>query len=140
MGICSSEQKKDYDPNLYRLQTNTEQIENIDDLNVNFFRKNKKEISEEYDVDEKIMGKGGYGEVHKAVHRASGETRVVKIMQIGECSEEGVRKMVHEARLLKKLDHPNIVKVYEWFQDERHIHLIFEFIEGKELFQLVKEN
>ena len=38
---------------------------------------------------------------------------------------------------MKQLDHPNIVRLYEFYQDDLHIYLITEFIEGGELFDKI---
>lgn len=43
----------------------------------------------------------------------------------------------NEIKILKKLDHPNIVKLYEIYQDDNNIYLVTEFLEGGELFDLI---
>ena len=45
--------------------------------------------------------------------------------------------LVHEIELLKRLDHPNILKLYEVFQDEKRIYIITELCTGGELFDEV---
>ena len=45
-----------------------------------------------------------------------------------------------ELALLRTLDHPNIVKLYEFFKEERYYYLLSEYCEGGELFKLVKAN
>lgn len=42
--------------------------------------------------------------------------------------------MFAEVEILKSLDHPNIVKLYELYQDSKNYYLITEFLEGGELF------
>ena len=44
-----------------------------------------------------------------------------------------------EVDILTKLDHPNIVKYYETYIDERYIYLVMEYIGGGELFQKIAE-
>ena len=39
--------------------------------------------------------------------------------------------------MLKKLDHPNINKIHEFFQDDERFYLIVELCKGGELFQLI---
>lgn len=41
--------------------------------------------------------------------------------------------------ILKNLDHPNIVKLYELYQDEKFYYLITEFLPGGELFDRIQE-
>ena len=43
----------------------------------------------------------------------------------------------NEIKILKQLDHPNIVKLYEVYYDKKNIYLITEFLEGGELFDLI---
>jgi calcium-dependent protein kinase len=42
--------------------------------------------------------------------------------------------MFAEVDVLKSLDHPNIVKLFEFYQDNKNYYLITEFLEGGELF------
>ena len=48
--------------------------------------------------------------------------------------------MQNEVKIHKDLDHPNIVKLYEYFKDENRYYLIMENINGIELFEKVKNN
>lgn len=45
-----------------------------------------------------------------------------------------------EVEILKELDHPNVVKIYEYFEDTQHIFIIMEYLEGGELFDKIKES
>lgn len=42
-----------------------------------------------------------------------------------------------EVSILTKLDHPNIVKYYETYIDEKYIYLVMEYINGGELFEKI---
>lgn len=50
-----------------------------------------------------------------------------------------MKSSVLEIELLKKVDHPNIVKIYEIFKDEKALYIVMEYIEGIELFQYIIE-
>ena len=52
---------------------------------------------------------------------------------------EDQEKLFSELNILKSLDHPNIVKLYELYQDERFYYLVTEFLSGGELFDRIKE-
>lgn len=41
--------------------------------------------------------------------------------------------------MLKHLDHPNIVRIYEYFEDEERIYIIMELCRGKELFSVIND-
>ena len=48
--------------------------------------------------------------------------------------------MLNEIGILKKLDHPNIVKIYEYFEDSKRFYIVQEHIEGGELFyEIIKK-
>ncbi len=47
--------------------------------------------------------------------------------------------MFAEVNILKDLDHPNIVKLYELYQDDKYYYLITEYCKGGELFDKIKE-
>jgi calcium-dependent protein kinase len=42
--------------------------------------------------------------------------------------------------MLRSMDHPNIIKIYEFFEDRRHFHLVTEICSGGELFDYIVEN
>jgi calcium-dependent protein kinase len=44
-----------------------------------------------------------------------------------------------EVNILTKLDHPNIVKYYETYIDEKYIYLVMEYIGGGELFEKISQ-
>lgn len=43
-------------------------------------------------------------------------------------------QFIREIELLKTLDHPNILKIYEFYEDQDNFYLIEEYMEGKDLF------
>ena len=51
--------------------------------------------------------------------------------------EEDHEKLFAEMSILKTLDHPNIVKLYELFEDQLHYYLITEYCAGGELFDRI---
>jgi len=45
--------------------------------------------------------------------------------------------LFNEVEILKTLDHPNILRLYEFYQDERSYYLITEYCQGGELFDRI---
>ncbi|TDH70971.1 hypothetical protein CCR75_004236 [Bremia lactucae] len=76
----------------------------------------------------KQLGDGTYGSVHKAINRQSGEVVAIKQMKNkyyswNECMQ------LREVNSLKKLNHPNIIKLKEVIRENDELFLIFEYME-----------
>jgi len=59
------------------------------------------------------VGKGGYGEVKKVIHKLTGDIRAMKVVRKDKCDEAYLKSLFNEINILKQLDHPNILKLYE---------------------------
>ena len=44
---------------------------------------------------------------------------------------------MEEVAILNQLDHPNIVKYYETYDDQKYIYLVMEYIHGFQLFEMI---
>jgi calcium-dependent protein kinase len=84
----------------------------------------------------KKLGQGGQGAVYLAKERKSGTDRVVKFYGKQACSVEDIKD---EFELLKILDHPNIARICEAFQDYENIYVISEPYTGGDLTTLVQK-
>ena len=69
---------------------------------------------------------GAYGEVRKCLHKETKSLRAVKIINKKCLEEEEKQKMLTEIGILKQMDHPNILKLYEFFQDYKRYFLVTE--------------
>ncbi len=85
------------------------------------------------------LGRGGFGSVYKA-RSASGNLVALKVLnpQVLD-NQKVVKKFFHEAMILAKLDHPNICRLIEFFPDSQNYAIVMDYIEGKELKQLLQE-
>eukprot|EP00581_Thalassiosira_minuscula_P009929 CAMPEP_0183708562 /NCGR_PEP_ID=MMETSP0737-20130205/4837_1 /TAXON_ID=385413 /ORGANISM="Thalassiosira miniscula, Strain CCMP1093" /LENGTH=1283 /DNA_ID=CAMNT_0025936455 /DNA_START=270 /DNA_END=4121 /DNA_ORIENTATION=- len=103
-------------------------------------------IEEEYDLRD-LLGTGTCGEVRRAIHRRTGEERAVKIISIGGrggagpgMSSEKVSAIRAEADILRGLDHPYVVKLFDMYvAPGRAIYLVMELIRGGDLFDRIVE-
>ena len=86
-----------------------------------------------------FLGEGSYGRVFKAREMSTGRIIAVKKVLIGN-SHSIYKKTIKEINLLKNLDHPNIVKYYDYFEEEDCIYLMMEYLEGCTLKQYIKDN
>jgi len=55
--------------------------------------------------------------VQKCIHKLTKEERAVKIMNKARMNTKEIVRLKYEIDLLKNLDHPNIVKLFEVFED-----------------------
>ena len=94
-------------------------------------------LVESYYKIQKIIGKGAFGVVYKAFELFSG--RMVAIKQI-PVNSENKKFVIKEIELLKNLEHPNIVKYYNFLKEENHIYIIMEYLEGSTLREYMKDN
>ena len=105
-------------------------VKNISNLPIGLgtiIRKNNKKPNDNYIIS-KSLGEGGFGSVVKVIHKNTGQVRAMKIipknnLQPGYTEQEIFR----EINILKKLEHPYIMKLYEFYSDEEYFYLINEF-------------
>ncbi|MBK7266096.1 MAG: protein kinase [Ignavibacteriales bacterium] len=84
------------------------------------------------------LGYGGMAKVLRVRHEITGETRAMKILYEQYAVDPQMEKRFkEEAMHAGKLNHPNIVKVYEYIKEGGNLCIIMEFIEGKPLSQII---
>ena len=70
----------------------------------------------------------------RCTHKVTGEVRAVKIMEKAYITPPEQTRLKYEIDILKNLTHPNILRLFEVFEDIKNIYLVTEFCEGGELF------
>ena len=89
-----------------------------------------------------LLGKGSWGEVRRGRNVQTNQAVAIKlvdlkkIMEPKECSRQRLT-LQREISILKLLNHPNIVKLYDAFEHEDKFYLIMELVTGGELFHYV---
>jgi calcium-dependent protein kinase len=58
------------------------------------------------------------------VHRDTAAQRAVKVLKKSNMDEDERRMLFNEINILKELDHPNIVKMFEFFEDEKRYYIV----------------
>ena len=102
----------------------------------NIIGKNRRALTEEYEPEGQL-GEGGYGQVYLVRHKKMNLLRAMKVISVKSKTSE--KKTDEEIELLKQLDHPNIVKLFEYFSDDDKYYLITEYCKGGDLFDLIKK-
>ena len=62
----------------------------------------------------------------------------IKVMGLKKIKDE-LEAIKEEVAILTKLDHPNIVRYYETYEDDKNIYLVMEYISGVQLFQKITQ-
>jgi len=104
-------------------------------VHAGFIIDNPGKISEFYDLDKKKLGEGSYGSVSKCKAKTTGVTRACKT--ISKNQMKNLDRFKAEIAIMKIMDHPNIIKLYESFEDHKNIYLILELCTGGELFDRI---
>jgi len=100
-----------------------------------FIQCNKGKVNEFYDMDKKKLGEGSYGTVTKGKNKNTGAVRAIK--SIAKTQMKNIERFKQEIEIMKIMVHPNIIKLYETFEDHRNIYLVMELATGGELFDRI---
>ena len=82
----------------------------------------------------KMLGQGAFGEVRLCLHKASQQQRAVKVLRKNLLDPKEMEMLKNEIAILKDMDHPNIVNMYEYLEDEKRFYIVTEICKGGELF------
>jgi serine/threonine protein kinase/CheY-like chemotaxis protein len=87
------------------------------------------------------LGAGAMGVVFRAFHQSLGIPVAVKILRAEEVEADPslYEQLKSEARLLAQLNHPNVVRVWDFEDHPRHPYLVLDLIEGLSLAELIQQ-
>ncbi|KAG8182268.1 hypothetical protein JTE90_004724 [Oedothorax gibbosus] len=91
-------------------------------------------FSDNYELKEEL-GKGAFSIVRRCVQKQSGLEFAAKIINTKKLSARDFQKLEREARICRKLNHQNIVRLHDSIQEEGYHYLIFDLVTGGELFE-----
>lgn len=106
---------------------------------------------------EKTLGEGGFGITYKGIDLVTYRQIAIKELWWSEKfirqgiavlwsssvspkeKREQIEKFKYEASILQKCQHPNIVRVYDWFEENNTAYMIMDLIQGKSLYKIFEE-
>ena len=125
---------------------------------INEFNENKNKISLNNEVlisqvktnpfqdytEIKLLGSGSFATVKLVKNNYTGMIRAMKIIKkkknyYNSSDEDNDLDILNEINILKQIDHPNVVKIFEFYNSEDAFYLITEYCEGGELFKLISQ-
>lgn len=102
----------------------------------NFVHVTQGKISDFYRLEE-ILGDGSYGRVYRALHLGTESYRAIKAVSKRNFSKNDQDNLIKEVEILKSLDHPNILKIFEVIEDNLCFYIVTELCTGGELFDKI---
>jgi len=144
MGCTPSNNKKEEIIACPPQQQQEEKVMNKDDFKIReglMVQETKGDPSLLYD-EISVLGEGAFGKVVKIRHKISKVLRAMKIIQKDklDMKSDDEKALINEMNVVKTLDHPNIMKVYEYFNTPKCLYIISELFTGGELFDKIKAN
>jgi len=111
-------------------------VDNIKVSKGNFIQFKKGMIDKDYTIGD-VVGSGAFATVRKVYSKANGQMRALKIIK--KQRGQDTARMYLEVEILKKLIHPNIMQIFEFYEDKKNFYIITEFCDGGELFDKIVE-
>jgi len=93
------------------------------------------DINDKYIMGEEI-GRGGFSVVREATCREDGEKYAVKIVEKTLIQDE-IKLLRREIEIMKQVEHENILKLIEIFEDDEKVYIVMELVDGSELFDRI---
>lgn len=90
-----------------------------------------------YDLDPKPLGAGAFGTVRRVWRKRTGQELVMKTMEKDDINNEVSFR--NEVKIQCDLDHPNIVRIFDLFEDKTTVSIVMEFMKGGELADFLTE-
>ncbi|CAI2366337.1 unnamed protein product [Moneuplotes crassus] len=81
------------------------------------------------------IGHGKYSTVYKGKKKKS-----IQYVAVKSVEKNRRKKVINEHRILKPLDHPNILKFYNYYETRNHLWLIFDFCPGGDIYKMLNED
>lgn len=101
-------------------------------------------IYKDYIIKNETIGQGAFATVKKVIERSSGDSFAVKIINRRRAIHAGGKGAMlgvnRELEILRKLDHPNIVRLKSFYEDVENYYLVMELVPGGDLMDFVAAN
>lgn len=77
------------------------------------------------------LGKGAFSVVRSATRKGDGQKSAVKVVERRKLGKGDLEALRSEATLLDELDHPNIVKLHGYYEEDKTLYMALELCEGE---------
>jgi serine/threonine protein kinase len=100
------------------------------------FRIRKADVRDSYKVLPIVIGTGSFGTVRACIHRQSRTNLAIKSVNVNGNSGN-TELLRNEISVLRRVNHPNVVRMLDVLQDRDYVHIVMEHYKGKDLFDLI---
>lgn len=144
MGCAGSTEKKvdEAKPKSPKQEKVEKNVEEVDKTEKKVPKKKAKEEDEgndsfslNYNLGNEI-GRGGFSIVYKAQNKTTNEWFAVKIIEKSMLQED-IKLLKREIDIMKKVNHKNVLKLHEIYEDESKVYIVMELVNGSELFDRI---
>ena len=99
----------------------------------------QKDFRKKYEY-QSLIGSGAFGKVRLYLDRDSKTFKyAIKTIKKNIFKRHSIESIKREVNILRSLDHPNIVKYFETYEDECYLHIVMEYIAGDNLFRVLTD-
>jgi len=94
-------------------------------------------IGKRYQI-QKLIGRGGMGSVYEVQDQQENRILALKILNLSAVEDDSEQRFMREFEMLSKMNHPTVLKVYNWGRYEDQLYFVSEFISGRDLKSEIK--
>ncbi|SMN22125.1 similar to Saccharomyces cerevisiae YPL153C RAD53 Protein kinase, required for cell-cycle arrest in response to DNA damage [Maudiozyma saulgeensis] len=93
-------------------------------------------IYKDFSIEDRVVGQGAFATVKRAAERKTGKTYAVKIINKRKVMGN-IDGVTRELEVLEKLEHPRIVRLKAFYEDDLNYYMVMEFVSGGDLMDFV---
>ncbi|CAD8170451.1 unnamed protein product [Paramecium octaurelia] len=138
--------RKKYGIRIVRNQKCREFYSRSQEINQKIWEELKKQslqitFKQDYDI-QKLIGKGNFAKVYLCNKKSNKLQFAVKVFEKSKMinTETDRLALLKEISILRKLNYKGLIKLHEVYEDETHIYLVQDYLQGGELYQHIKKN
>ena len=94
-------------------------------------------IKKKYKIETRVLGSGAFGKVFLATSVKDKDFKVAIKVIAKKKIEDDIDQLLDEINILRNLDHPNIIKYYETYENSKYMYIVMEYCPGGELFDVI---
>ena len=90
-----------------------------------------------WDMCNKVLGRGGFGEVHLVRHKRTQKLYAAKILNKAHMQQDDIDAVKQEVFIMRKLQHPCLARFVDFFDEKERMIVVMEYLEGGALFDRI---